>query len=292
MSEVERVLSLRNQLGEGALWSASEQTLYWVDIRDNCFYRYQPATGQYERIEVGIPIGVMAFRKGGGLIMATKRGFATWSPETGELQYIAEPEADKPHMRFNDGAVDRSGRFFAGTMAEGDHVTGTEGSLYRLDPDGSLHVVETGVGCPNGIGWSLDNTTMYFTDTTRSCIYAYDYDAATGDISHRRVFIKVPREAGFPDGFAMDNEGYIWSACWDGARIIRIDPDGKIERTIPVPALRPTSCVFAGPQMNELYITSSAATLTSEQLSRYPYSGDLMRLQTEFTGPERNQFAG
>ncbi len=287
MSEVAHVLSVHNKLGEGPLWSVEEQALYWVDIQDNCFFRFHPATGISEKIDVGVAIGVLALRASGGLVLATKKGFAFWDKHTQELQYIVNPEATRPHMRFNDGAVDSAGRFWAGSMGG----TG-EGTLYRLDPDRTVHTMITGVSIPNGLGWSLDNTVMYFTDSVPRIIYVFDFDTATGNITNRRNLIEVPEEMGTPDGLAVDSAGYIWSAFWDGAKIVRYAPDGKVDRIVAVPALRPTSCVFGGPDLDELYITSSRADLNTDVLERYPLSGDLFRLKAGMTGREKFKFAG
>jgi len=291
MSEVEHILSVHNKLGEGPLWSVEEQVLYWVDIQDNCFFRFNPATGVSEKIDVGVAIGVLALRASGGLVLATKNGFAFWDKHTRELQYIVNPEATKPHMRFNDGAVDSTGRFWAGSMLADGSPHG-EGTLYRLDPDGTVHTMITGVGVPNGIGWSLDNTVMYFTDSVPRIIYAFNFDPATGNITNRRNLIEVPEEIGTPDGLAVDSAGYIWSAFWDGAKIVRYAPSGKVDRVVAVPALHPTSCVFGGPDLDELYITSSRADLNTDVLERYPLSGDLFRLKAGVTGREKFKFAG
>ncbi len=292
MSNVERVLTVHNRLGEGPVWSVDEQALYWVDIVEQCFWRLVPATGVHERIDVGVSIGVLALRTSGGIVMATRQGFAFWEPETRQIKFLVNPEEGKPYMRFNDGAVDCMGRFWAGSMLDDEGQQKQVGTLYRLDPDGSVQAMEHGVGIPNGIGWSPDNRTMYFTDSMTRTIYAYDFSIIDSTLSNRRVFVSPAEEMGSPDGLCMDEQGYIWSACWDGAKIVRYDPQGNIERIIEVAALRPTSCIFGGPKLNELYITSSAANLSEEQLKQYPYSGDLLRLRTEFRGLERYKFGG
>src|SRR5947209_1305968 len=138
MSEVEHVLPVHDQLGEGPLWSVDEQALYWIDIVGNSFSHFFPTTGMYERVDVGVPIGVLALRVSRGLVMATKKGFAFWDNNT--MRSIVNPEADKPHLRFNDGAVDSRGRFWAGSLGGPG-----EGTLYRLAPDGSVHVMLDGV---------------------------------------------------------------------------------------------------------------------------------------------------
>lgn len=291
MAEVTQVLASRNRLGEGSLWNSKEQELYWVDILDGTFWRWHRATGAHEIFHVGIPIGVMAFRVGGGLVMATKKGFATWDERTQRLEVIANPIAGMEHMRFNDGAVDCAGRFWAGTVSMADESSKV-GVLYRLDPDYSVHVMETGISVSNGIGWSPDNTIMYFTDSPQRVIYAYDFDAATGAITNRRIFARLQDGKAVPDGLAVDSEGYIWSACWDGAKIIRYAPDGQVERVIQVPALRTTSCVFGGPALDELYITSAWNGLDEVARERYPFSGDIFSLKTDVKGLEKYAFAG
>jgi sugar lactone lactonase YvrE len=167
-----------------------------------------------------------------------------------------------------------------------------EGILYRLDPDGSVHAMMTEVSTPNGIGWSPDNTTMYFTDSPLHMIYAFDFDAATGAISRQRTFAHTPDETGEPDGLTVDSEGYVWSAYWDAAKIVRRAPSGTIERVIAVPALRPTSCVFGGPELTELYITSASTGLNAEQRRQYPLSGDLFRLKTDIRGQVKYLYGG
>jgi len=289
MSEIEHFLAIHNTLGEGALWSVSEQALYWIDIHNNCYHRLDSSSGMYETVSVGVKIGVLAQRSSGGLVMATQKGFAFWDTQKKVLKIINNPEEQRPFMRFNDGAVDCRGRFWAGSMND---AGGAEGVLYRLDPDGSVQCMISGVSVPNGIGWSPDNTVMYFTDSARRTIYAYDFDAEDGTITNMRVQVAMPDSPYVPDGLTVDSEGYLWSACWDGGKILRYDPTGTLERVIDVPVLRPTSCNFGGPDLNELYITSARIGLTDEELRTYPYSGDVFRLKTEIRGIEKFQFAG
>ncbi len=213
MSEVEHVLDIKNKLGEGPVWNPTEQALYWVDIERNRFYRMDPTTRKYEVFDVSVPVGVLALRASGGLVMATKNGFAFWDRQHG-LRFISDPEAEKPHTRFNDGAVDCRGRFWAGTMCGlPEMCEAPEGSLYRLDPDSSIHRMETGLKISNGIGWSPDNKVMYLTDSPQYMIYAYDFDAASGAVENRRTFIHTSDEEGVPDGLAVDSEGCIWSCA-------------------------------------------------------------------------------
>ena len=173
MITAEPILNVRNRLGEGPLWHPTEKSLYWVDIFAGAYSRYDPAAMDIERIEVGVTLGVLRLRKQRGMVTATRDGFQFWDPSARRLTPIASPEAGKPGARFNDGMIDPQGRFWAGTMIEPEG--GYDSALYRLDPDLSVHKMETGIGTSNGIGWSPDGRTMYYTDSTAKTIYAYDF---------------------------------------------------------------------------------------------------------------------
>jgi L-arabinonolactonase len=285
--KVEHILSIKNELGEGPVWHTDERALYWVDIEKRCFYRFDPHSGHHKRFDVGLPVGCLAFRGGGGLVLATKNGLAFWDAEKEPLQFFADPEAHIPDTRFNDGAVDRQGRFWVGTLGSSPVC-----ALYRLDPDLSVHTMERGITVANGIGWSPDNRTMYFTDSILNMIYAYDFDPGTGAIENRRPFVHTPDEPGVPDGLTVDSEGFIWSARWDGWKIIRYDPDGKTKREVPLPVQRPTSCAFGGPDLDELYITSAQVGLSKTELTEQPLAGDLFGLKTDVKGMPEPKFLG
>ncbi len=287
MSDVEHVLHIQCRLGEGPLWHIDEEALYWVDIEAHCFHRYIPRSEEHDDFDVGLPVGALAFRRSGGLVMATRDGFAFWDGPGLPLRFIADPEPDKPGARFNDGAVDRDGRFWAGTMG-----AGFTSALYRLDPDGEVHTMESGIGISNGIGWSPDNTTMYYTDSPRQVIYAYDYDAACGTISNRRALIQTPDEPGVPDGLAVDSEGCVWSARYGGGKLVRYGAAGTVEQVVLLPILRPTSCTFGGPHLTDLYITSAGSAQSAYAEQDGPLAGDLFRLTVDVPGLAEPSFAG
>jgi sugar lactone lactonase YvrE len=290
MIDAEHFLASQDSLGEGPLWNEDEQALYWVDIMGKRFHRLDTASGQHTTFNVGIPVCVLGFRQQGSIVMVVRDGFAFWNAQEQKLEYIARPLEHLTDVRFNDGAIDCAGRFWAGSMStNGDMNSGT---LYRLDPDGSLHVMATSIGTSNGIGWNLDNTVMYHTDSPRRVIYAYDFDAASGSITNHRPFIQLADELPQPDGLAVDSEGYIWSAHWDGACVVRYTPDGRVDRTLRVPALHSSACCFGGPTLTDLYITSAQEGLTLEQLAQYPLSGDLFHYQSDVQGLPRHKFAG
>lgn len=291
MYKAEHFLAAQNKLGEGAVWSPEEQTLYWVDIASDRFSRIDLGTRNYEVFETGDSIGVLALRASGGLIMATRHGLAGWDFSTRQLTYLVDPEAGQRHKRFNDGAIDCQGRFWAGTMIATGPVT-PDGVLYRFDPDGSVHIMETGLLVSNGIGWSPDNTLMYFTDSDTHTIFVYDFDAESGSISNRRPLIVSTNEPGVPDGLIVDDEGFIWSARWGGSKVTRYDPSGRVVSEILLPVPHPTSCAFGGANRDELFITTAWIPLSEEERRTYPLSGDLFHVQTDVTGPARLKFLG
>jgi len=287
MAATEHFLAAGNRLGESPLWHAAEEALYWVDIEGENFHRYHTKTDKLDTFQVGQPVGCLAFRVNGGLLMGLRDGIGFWDWDTQSINIIANPEADRKGARFNDGKVDKQGRFWAGTIGE------DQGSnLFRFDPDGSIHTMETGISISNGIGWSPDDKIMYYTDSPLRVVYAYDFDSESGSIRNRRTFIQVPAEHGLPDGLTVDQEGFVWSAHWDGWRITRYDPEGKVERVIPLPVQRPTSCTFGGAELNQLYITSARTGLDEADRRKQPLAGNLLRIQTEVTGQEENKYLG
>jgi sugar lactone lactonase YvrE len=293
MAEIEHVVKSQSKLGEGPLWSVDEQALYWVDIHNQRVERFHPKSSQHQVFDFGTALTALGFRAKGGFVAATARGFSFMNLSTKEINILSRPEADKPYNRFNDGAVDPQGRFWGGTMYEGPETNeATEGRLYRLDVDGSVHVMETGMTISNGLGWSPDLKTMYLTDTLRRLIYAYDFDPASGAIDHRRVFVDSASEVGYPDGMTVDSEGGVWSARWGGWKITRYDPAGKVEQEITLPVECPTSCAFGGEGLNELYITSAWTALTDKQRQQQPLAGDVFHLDTKVKGRASWQFAG
>lgn len=167
MSDIEHVLAVKNELGEGPIWDPREGLLYWVDIQGQAILCYDPEAGKHEVFVTNLPVTALGLRSTGGFVTATWDGFAFWDPCSQCLSFVGSPEMAQPGTRFNDGAVDRQGRFWAGTMKKGEAVS----SLYRLDPDNSIHTMETGITVSNGIGWSPDNKTMYFTDTLHQVIW-------------------------------------------------------------------------------------------------------------------------
>ena len=291
MNEIEHVWPAQDEVGETPIWLPDEQALYWIDVEGKRVHRLEPATRRMQTLNVDFPITALARRASGGWVTASKAGLYFWDHRTNRSQFIVDPEAGNPDVRFNDGAVDRQGRFLIGTLNQKD-LNAPDGSLYRLDPGGLIHKLDTGLAVANGIGLSPDGKTLYVTDMFHSRILAYDYDVRGGTVTRRRTFAGVPAETGFPDGLIVDGEGFIWSAHWGGSRITRYDPDGRIERQIKVPVANPTCLAFGGRDLDELYITTAWFMLSDQDRKAQPTAGDLFRVKTDVTGLAEPAFAG
>jgi sugar lactone lactonase YvrE len=166
----------------------------------------------------------------------------------------------------------------------------TRGSLYRLNPDRSLVKIRGQVGISNGLGWSPSNTLMYYADSPAKVIYCYDYDLATGEATDERVFTEI--DLGVPDGLTVDSAGFVWNAQWDAWRVVRYAPDGSVDRIVRLPVQRPTSCMFGGPDLDELFITSASINLTPAQRQQQPDAGNVLVVKTDIAGLPEPRFAG
>ena len=289
---VECVVREEAIVGESPVWCPREQVLYWVDITGQKIHRFHPASGANDTFHMPDKVTALAMRAKGGLVLSLEKDFATFDLETQRLTYLGNPEPDKPDNRFNDAKCDRQGRFWAGTMGN-VHWDAPSGALYRLDADGAISCHQTDVICANGMGWSPDNRTMYFTESFRYAIYAYDFDTVAGTIANRRVFATVDKSTGaFPDGLTVDAEAHVWSVHNAVGRVVRYSPRGDIERTIELPVPRPCGCIFGGEKLDTLYITTARETLTPEQIATYPLSGSLFAAVPGVCGIAEPLFAG
>jgi sugar lactone lactonase YvrE len=281
------VLNARARLGEGTLWDTDRHLLYWADIFNHRVNQFEPASGTNIIFEVGKEVGCMGLVDQERLILGLRDRIAYLDIQTGKVTTLITLEADNPEYRLNDGKCDPSGRFWVGSMSEAEKPIA---NLYRYDPDGSLHIMETGLTISNGLGWSPDQTLFYLTDTPTQKIYVYDYKLETGEITNRRVCVDLTHESFFPDGLTIDAEGYIWSAMWNGWCVIRFAPDGKEVLRIPMPVPCPTNCTFGGPNLTDLYITTASVGLSQPEIQKAHYSGDLFCLKTDVTGLPAHRF--
>ena len=263
-------------VGEGPLWHPDEQAVYWVDIPQGRLFRYDPASGDHSQIFEGPQIGGFTIQEDGNLLLFMERG-AIAVLRNGGLDYIVREIPAERETRFNDVCADPAGRVFCGTMPAPDHP----GSLYRLDTDGSLTQVLTGIGISNGIGFTPDRKRMYYTDSPTHNIYIFDYDIATGEISNRQVFVHTGESDGIPDGMTVDAEGCVWSARWDGSSLVRYSPQGEQERRIWFPARKVSSVIFGGADYTDMYITTAGG---KDKPAEGPGAGCLYRLNLGIQG--------
>lgn len=285
---VDVAIDARADLGEGPVWDTERQELHWVDVTRNLIHSYRPSGGAVRARDVGQPVGAVAPRaRQEGLIAAVRDGFAVVD-EQGRCVFVARPEADNPLTRMNDGKVDPSGRFWAGTMAF-DERPGA-GSLYRLEPSGRVERVLTGLSISNGMDWTEDRSRMFFIDSPTQRVDMFDFDDATGAIRRRRTFCEVTGD-GVPDGMTVDADGGVWVAVWGGSCVRRYSPSGALVESIEVPASQVTSCAFGGSDLRDLYITSAAGGLTTEQRLHEPHAGALFVCRPDANGRPSNRFA-
>ena len=268
-------------LGEGPCWLADTQELLWVDILAPSVSLSQVDRRRTHTTPVSELISVVVPRTRGGFVAATQSGIHALDLQTGITQLIAAPPL-MAGSRFNDGKCDSAGRFWAGTLATDGAPGG--GTLYRLDADGALHEINTGFHICNGLGWSPDDTRFYLTDSGARIIYTYDFDLSSGNIANKRPLVEFDEDCGSPDGMAVDADGYLWCAFWDGWAVRRLTPDGKIDREIRLPVPRPTSCAFGGADLSTLYVTSARVRLSPAQLAAAPLSGSVFAIETGVKG--------
>jgi D-xylono/L-arabinono-1,4-lactonase len=276
-AEPEMIADYPCQTGEGPLWHPTERRLYWLDIPQGHLYRYDPATGHHERCydTGGDAIGGFTVQADGALLLLMAKGAArTW--REGTLTTLWDEIPEERETRFNDVIADPEGRVFGGTMGTPERP----GRQYRIDPDGSRHVVIPEVRTPNGMGFTPDGRGLYFTDTGTREIVRFDYDRESGAISNRRRFVLVPDDAreGRPDGMTVDAEGYVWSARWDGASLVRYDPAGAEVQRIPFPVRKVSSVTFGGEDYTDMYVTTAGGHLRP---SDGEHAGALFRLRLD-----------
>jgi sugar lactone lactonase YvrE/DNA-binding IclR family transcriptional regulator len=261
-------------LGEGPLWSAAERRLLWVDILAPAIHLSDPATGEDRVVATEEMVAALAPRASGGFVAAARSGLRAFDGATlGSV--LAAPIAEGAALRLNDGRCDARGRFWVGSLALDS--TPDAGALHRLDETGA-RVVQAGLHVPNGLGFSPDNTRLYLADSARRRVDVFDFDLATGAISNRRPFVALAEGEGVPDGLTVDAEGGVWIALWDGWRVARYAPDGRLDREIHLPVPRPTSCCFGGAGLGTLYVTSARVRLSAAQLAEAPLSGSVFAL--------------
>ena len=285
------VFDAKAMLGESPVWDERAKALYFVDIEAPALFRLEPESGIVQRWQMPARIGCLALDSGGGAVVALADGFHHFEFKSATLTKLADPGVGPEH-RFNDGGIDPAGRFWAGTM----HLSTRRpsGKVYRLDGGSAgptAHPVYDGFFVPNGFAWSPDGARFYVNDSPRAMFVA-DYDAASGCAGPPFVFADAGAAPGFPDGMAVDAEGFLWNARWDGGGLARFAPDGRLDRFVPLPVSRPTSCVFGGSKLDTLYVTSARIGLDAAALAKEPLAGAVFAIDPGVRGLPPRRWRG
>ncbi|HQU36023.1 MAG TPA: SMP-30/gluconolactonase/LRE family protein [Anaerolineales bacterium] len=282
---VELLYDAKATLGEGPVWDARAQTLYWLDILNKRIHANADVIAELDDF-----VGCLTLRQRGGLVLAKRLSFWTFDLVAASSTFLAAPADEPSTNRFNDGKCDPRGRFLAGTMNLNE--TDSTGSLYSFDGK-IITKLLSDVTISNGLTWSADGKTFYYIDTPTRQVQAFDYDLDSGTITNPRIAVTIPASLGWPDGMTSDSQGNLWIAMWGGAQITKWNPHtGQLLEQIPVPVIQPSSCAFGGKNMNELFITSARKGLDDVALTKYPLSGGVFRIETNVEGMPMFEFAG
>ncbi len=279
------------ETGEGPLWDARDNALWWVDIPGRRVHRFDPATDEDESVDTEMMVGALALRASGGLVAATEHGLAVFDWPSGRLDPIVDFCKDDPDIRCNDAAVDPAGRLWVGTLSLSSRTQ--VGTLFRVDGDHSVTTMVEGVDLCNGIDWSPDHTTMYFVESMAGTVWAFPFDLDAAALGERRVFARYDAATqGIPDGLTVDAAGSVWVAFFRGACLRRHHPDGSLAEEIPVPTWQVTCPAFAGPDLADLYVTSASHGLTDAERADHPLAGALFRARAAGRGRPVTAWAG
>lgn len=295
-ASLELVADARATLGEGPTWDAARGVLWWVDILAERVHGFDPRTGGDRLFDVGSAVGAIALRRDGTLLFAVADGLAALDPDgSGGPAEVVRLGAPGDGLRCNDGKADPAGRYWIGRMAL-DAAPGA-GALLRVDPDLGVTTHLTDLAIPNGLGWSPDGRTMYFTDSTWGEVRAFAYDQATGAMGEGRPLVRVAAIDGLadgsvPDGLTVDADGCAWVAIWGGGCVVRVAPDGAVLARVELPVSRVTSCAFGGDDLGDLYVTTARAGLDPARLVAEPLAGGLFRCRPGVRGLPVVPFAG
>lgn len=273
-------------LGEGPIWDQRRQELIWLDVTSGKVLFFSPTKQSQYEVTFEKHIGSLALTESSDLVLAMRDGFARYS--TNLKEFISSVRVlESPDVRFNDGAVDRLGRFVAGTM--GYQPSPKTGSLFSFTESSGFRTLIPEVGVSNGICWNENSTLMYYVDSLKNSIQLFDYDLISGDISNPRVLVEFEESLGIPDGMTIDQEGNLWVAMWAGSKVLKVNPKGEIINSIALPVSKVTSVTFGGEKMQDLFITTARYELTAEELELQPLSGSLFRVETDTFGFAENR---
>lgn len=276
-------LPVANVLGEGVIWDAEKQVIRWTDIQSRTLFEFNPESGQIRDWQLQERLACMATVRGSDrLIAAFESGFAYFEPSNGSVDWLA-PIDREPGIRLNDGRADRQGRFWAGSMLEGDRGSPARGALYCLGSDLTLRKTLTGLLISNSLCWSPDSQHMYHADTPSGRIDRYDFDAVHGVPTNRQTFARAAPNHG-PDGSTVDADGCLWNAQWGGGKVVRYAPTGSVDFELALPVTQPTCVTFGGPNLDLLFVTTASEGLSAEGARREPRAGNLFVFATDVRG--------
>lgn len=290
MAAVECVVRSENILGEMPIWSGRDRLLYWIDVRAPALHSYDPSDAKVQTYPLPELVGSFCERQSGGLMLALKSGLYFYDTGAGVSKLWLDPEPELPNNRLNDGKCDRQGRFWVGSMNDGDRIP--TGKMFCVEQGGDYRELFDGITIPNSLAFSPDGRLMYFADTPKKKIMVYDFDTDTGIPQNPRVFRDMQDHQGRPDGSTVDADGCLWNAEVHASRIVRYTPQGKVDRVIDLPVSVVTSCAFGGPGLDTLYITTARQGLTPEQLQNQPLAGSLFAINTGAVGVPETLFRG
>ena len=282
-----------DRCGEGAVWDDGRQRLYWTDINRFLIHRYNPADKSVQSWFFEEPVTAVTLTSQDDMLAVVLGSrLILWNPETDKRVNHRFYLRDWPYVRLNDARVDPRGSLWLGSMrnnvrpdGSAGEAGGTDGVLYRLDPDGAVTEWKHEIGIANTLVWNPAKDRFYFADTLKNKVWRYDYDVSTGGISHERpVLLDFPR--GLPDGSAMDSEGYLWNCRYGGGCIVRVGPNDLVDEVIEMPTTNITTCTFGGVNRRTLYVTTaSSGAPEGDRLA-----GGLFALPTQVPGQRENRF--
>ena len=287
---VEVFADLRADVGEAPHWDQRSMTLLFVDLTGGTIFRYDPSGTELNSFSVGQEVGAVVPRRDGGLVLAVRDGIAVASDAGDNFELTAPVERDTPGNRMNDAKCDPAGRLLAGTTAF--DFAPQAAALYRVEPDWSFDLIVRDVTQSNGIAWSPDGSQMYFIDSATQSVDVFDYDTDTGSAGNRRRLVTIERAHGVPDGMTVDSKGNLWVACFGGGAVRCFSPAGEQLDEVFFPVSQVTSCAFGGPGLADLYVTSAAYRLSTEQLKREPRAGATFVCRPGAAGMPASSFAG
>ncbi|MDB6088900.1 MAG: gluconolaconase [Gammaproteobacteria bacterium] len=281
------ILPVRNVLGEGILWDSQRHVLWWTDIQGRRLHRHDLSRASTQILDTPERVGSFGLVAGSErLITAFESGIALYDAYERSVSWLARPGNPDPAVRFNDGRVDRQGRFWSGTMVEGDQGPAS-GCLYSMDRTGGIRTHLAGVRISNGLCSSPDGRQLYFADSPTRTIRVFELNEPEGTLGSSRIFAQTP-EGVSPDGATVDVDGCVWSAHWGAGCVVRYTPDGRIDRTVRIAASQPTCVCFGGPELDVLCVTTARDGLSEAALLGEPNAGDVFLYRVGIQGlPEQ-----